>query len=279
LQSLWQFNIKYQTPPTRLDGKVALVTGGSRGVGRETAKQLARAGSKSGSIEAVYMDLADLESVAMTASELREKLPRLDILVANAGTAGEPYTKSKQGHELHFQVNTLGHFLLVQTLLELLLKSQARVVIVGSHLHSLVSDSTPDYRYRTALLGGWLAYSRSKLGKTWFGYELQRRHPELTVPIVHPGIVNTMLLKTSTPVVDQLLGLVKPWIFISPVRAAQTPLFAAISPNAKGGKYYHNVLGNIRTSKEASDPERARQFWAQCEQLCEAYMKAPVLVR
>ena len=135
----------------------------------------------------------------------------------------------------------------------------------------------------------------SKLGKIWWARELQRRYPQLTVPYMHPGktacaamhlcrscnctsavtasagVVNTPILTTSTPVIDQLLGLLKPLIFISPKRGAQTELFCATSPKVKGNTYYHNVLGEIQTSKESRDDCRAQAFWQTCESLCEGF--------
>eukprot|EP00891_Asterochloris_glomerata_P002187 jgi/Astpho2/2187/Aster-03178 len=274
------------------------VAGASRGVGRETAKALAlqgadvyvasrntaqarlinnevrneaRSGREPGTVEAFYLDLADLHSVAQFAEELKSRVQRIDILCANAGIAGQPYKKSKQGYEQEFAVITLGHWLLVNKLLNTLVASQARVVVVASHLHSLASDCTPDYKYSTAIIGGWLAYCRSKLGKIWWARELQRRYPQLTVPYMHPGVVNTSILTTSTPVVDQLLGLLKPLIFISPKRGAQTELFCATSPQVKGNTYYHNVLGEIQTSKESRDDRRAQAFWQTCEKLCAGF--------
>ena len=80
--------------------------------------------------------------------------------LCHAGIAGQPYKKSKQGYEQEFAVITLGHWLLVNKLLNTLVASQARVVVVASHLHSLASDCTPDYKYSTAIIGGWLAYCR-----------------------------------------------------------------------------------------------------------------------
>ena len=83
-----------------------------------------------------------------------------DWPLCHAGIAGQPYKQSKQGYEQEFAVITLGHWLLVNKLLDTLVASQARVVVVASHLHSLASDCTPDYRYSTAIIGGWLAYCR-----------------------------------------------------------------------------------------------------------------------
>ena len=85
------------------------------------------------------------------------------------------------------------------------------------------------------------------------------------------GVVNTPILTTSTAVVDQLLGLLKPLIFISPKRGAQTELFCATSPQVKGNTYYHNVLGEIQTSKESRDDRRAQAFWQTCEKLCDGF--------
>lgn len=210
-----------------------------------------------GCAHALYLDLGDLNSVEAFADRVKEAAGRVDILVLCAAIAGKPYKLSPQGHEIHYATNFLGHFALTQHLLPALLPQKARVVVVSSILHSYADDAGPDYRYPSwpALVGisfGWWAYCRSNLAKTWFGYELQRRHPELTVPLVHPGVIDSGL----TVIPTEFLQSIKRALLISPIDGARTPLYAALSPDVKGHTFYHNVLGIIGSSSASYDVTR-----------------------
>ena len=127
----------------RLDGKVAIITGANTGIGYETALDFAKRGarvimacrdtkkaeiaakaimneSNNSKIEVEYLDLADLDTVRAFAAKMNKSLNRLDLLINNAGIMMCPYWKTKQGFEMQFGVNHLGHFLLTNLLLELI---------------------------------------------------------------------------------------------------------------------------------------------------------------
>ena len=115
-----------QIPP--LDGKVVLITGANSGLGLESAKALAQRGARvvvgarsmekasaalhelGGRGEPLLIDLADLASVRAAASQVRERYDRLDVLMNNAGVMAVPYMRTKDGFELQFGTNHLGHF-------------------------------------------------------------------------------------------------------------------------------------------------------------------------
>lgn len=144
----------------RLDGKVAIVTGSDSGIGFETALDLAKRGArvilacrnslkaekavqkiikKSGNkkIDYQHMDLSDLDSVNDFAKNIKSKIDQLDILINNAGVMGCPDSwKTKQGFDMQFGVNYLGHFLLTHLLLDLIKKtSKSRIINVSSCVH------------------------------------------------------------------------------------------------------------------------------------------------
>eukprot|EP00775_Hariotina_reticulata_P007691 gene7691-7891_t len=293
------------SPPKNVDlrGKVAVVTGGSSGVAKEVARDLASRGatvycgcrrthlcptgtyhlppgaaraagttlsttSTTGPGRQQRLDLQSAQGSAATAvmagssrlspaGRVLEAAGKVDILVLCAAIAGKPYKLSPQGFEIHYATNFLGHFALTQHLLPSLLEQHARVVVVSSMLHSFADDAGPDFRYPSwpallGLSGGWWAYCRSNLAKTWFGYELQRRHPELTVPLCHPGVIDSGL----TVVPTELLQRIKASLLISPSEGAKTPLYCALSPDAKGFTFYHNVLGIINSSAASYDVNR-----------------------
>ena len=183
-------------------GRLALVTGANSGLGLETARALAARGARvllacrdpergeqarqalapiaSAGIEVLAMDLADLASVARAAEQVATSHGQLDLLINNAGVMAPPRQLSRQGYELQFAVNHLGHFALTQALLPLLkARAGARVVHVSSGAHYFgriaFDDLQGERRY-----DAWAAYAQSKLANgagaaTAAGGQRQRR--------------------------------------------------------------------------------------------------------
>jgi len=281
----------------RLEGQRALVTGGTEGIGLATSRGLlargarvvmaarsAAKGEHAGSqlrgelgeqlpLDFLPLDLSDLAQVDDAASRLATQLgaERLDVLVCNAGLWPRRHSVSAQGHERAFATNVLGHFRLVRQLMGGLLANDARVVIVTGDIYVLVDDCTPDFAYRTPL-GGMLAYCRSKLGDLWLAHELQRRHPELKVRAVHPGVVATSLGGPR----KGLAGAVSHQLLLDADGGAQASLYCATQPDLPKGAYVHNTHGIVKLPKgdPAADAARAQHFWELCEALCESRLPA-----
>jgi len=279
-------------PPTpRLDGKRTLVTGGTNGIGVEIARgllargadvvlpcrdlqkgsrvreELRRDAGATARIDLVPLDLADLDSVRQAAREIAAMTARIDVLVENAGVMERVPSLTPQGHERTFGINVLGHFVLRRQLLEAGLLPEARVVVLTGDIYVLQSDCTPDYWWRGAW-GGLMAYCRSKLGNLWVAAELQKRHPELTVVVAHPGAIATDLGGKS--------GAIGTWFkrtfMLDAERGAQTPLICATQDDVRRGGYYHNVFGLVRLREQdaARNLIAAANLWALCERLAAA---------
>ena len=265
------------------------MTGGARGIGLETSRGLAARGAEviaaargeaAGKAAAdalragsgapahfVPLDLGDLNAVprALDGLETVLKGRRLDVLVANAGLWPTRYARSPQGHEIAFATNVLGHHALIRGALERsLLAEGARVVVVTGDIYVMARECTPDFAYRGPL-GGQRAYCRSKLGNLWQAGELARRHPELHVHAVHPGVIASELGGPNTG----MAGAFKRALMISPERGAQTSLFCATWPGLESGSYYHNVLGRVELHPDdpAADATRAAALWDELERL------------
>lgn len=276
----------------RLDGKLALVTGGNAGIGLEISRGLAKRGAKvviaarnaetaaeacktinaetGATVHRVPLDLSDLASVVAASARLKELAGdrQLDILVANAGIWPKAYAESAQGHEIAFATNTLGHHVLVRRLLDQGLLRNGRVVVLTGDIYIRTSECTSDFKYDGAS-GGGLAYSRSKLGNIWFSAELQRRHPELEVCAVHPGVIASGLGGKATGFGAFMQGI----MMLDVERGAQTPLWCATQPGLERGAYYHNTMGRLVLSEKdpAASVEEAAKLWARLEELSAVY--------
>jgi retinol dehydrogenase-12 len=280
-----------ETP--RLEGKIAVVTGGNAGIGLEISHGLAKRGAEviiaarnsataaeactsiaaqtGAKLDHVPLDLADLTSVIAAADALRNILSgrRVDILVANAGIWPSKYAKTAQGHEIAFGVNTLGHHVLITRMLARgLVAENARIVLLTGDIYIRAKKCTSDFTYETSG-GGALAYCRSKLGNLWFGAELQRRHPNLETCIVHPGVVDSGLSGESSA----FGAWMKRVMMIDTEAGAQTPLWCATQANVRRGAYYHNTMGRLLLSERdpAADAEGAARLWARLEDLSSSF--------
>lgn len=246
-----------------LSSKTYLVTGGASGIGRVTVEQLARQGATvvvgvrneaagrevageirrevpGAKIEILSLDLASLDSVEQFAGQFLATHSELHGLVNNAGVMNTPRAQTKDGFELQFGTNHLGHFYLTELLLEVLKKTEgARIVCLSSCYHDKAMGREgkidfDDLHFTRRKYDGWTAYAQSKLANLLHAKELARRleGTGVTVVSVHPGWVRTNLIRHSAPVflqnalagVLRLAGLIEPW------EGAQTTLFALLSP-------------------------------------------------
>ncbi|MFC4115619.1 SDR family NAD(P)-dependent oxidoreductase [Nonomuraea zeae] len=262
----------------RAEGKSFLVTGGNAGIGYFVAEQLAGtgatvilAGRDTAKAEAaqvsirarvpgahvrhILLDLADLSSVKDAANALR--LERLDAVVCNAGVLLDqpPRRVTKDGDELMFATNHLGHFALISWLAPLLAATPAsRIVTTGSFtaksesldLHDL--QSTRDYRPKRT-------YARSKLAQMLFGFELDRRlraagSTTLSV-VIHPGGALDSLTPSRPPVHvrttgERLRGLPAGLLLQGKDAAAWPAVRAVLDPSVRGGQLWGPRVFGIR---------------------------------
>jgi NAD(P)-dependent dehydrogenase (short-subunit alcohol dehydrogenase family) len=233
---------------------IILITGATDGIGLETAQQLAklrhelvlhgRSEAKAASardavlkkspaakIHTAHADLADLAEVVRMADSLNTLLPRLDVLLNNAGVYMTERKLSRDGFEMTLAVNHLAHFQLTTLLLPLLKQSaEPRVVTVSSMVHMsgrIDFDNLNSERH----FDSYQAYCNSKLANALFAAELARREPWLSSNFLHPGVVDTKLLHAAFDMTGN-----------SAHSGAKTSVYLAISPEAKGisGKYFDN---------------------------------------
>jgi NAD(P)-dependent dehydrogenase (short-subunit alcohol dehydrogenase family) len=250
-----------------MQGKVCLVTGANRGIGRAVTEGLARQGAsvimvcrnrESGEsakgqiaaatgnhgLELMIADFTVQAEVRRLAQEIRARHQRLDVLISNAGTFVPRRTVTIDDIETTFAVNHLASFILINELSDLLRASApARVVVVASEAHQRVTD--PEDWTSVKGYNGRTAYSRSKLANVIYSYDLAHRleGSGVTVNCCHPGVVDTAVLHAMY---DRWWSR---WVWpfarrfaITPEEGAATPLYLATSSDVEGvtGKYFKN---------------------------------------
>ena len=282
------------------DGRLAIVTGASGGLGLETAKALASKGARvivaarneGKAVAAVSeigrlarferLDLADLQSVKDFAARFISQGLPIDLLVNNAGLAAPPRRQvTRDGYEIQFGTNFLGHFALTALLLPLLVRaSSPRVVTVSSLVDKRAKLSFEDLMSERHY-SPTKSYGQSKLALLIFSRELQRRSDAkgwgLRSVSAHPGIAVTELTKArpGQPVLrfNSLFERVSPYIGQTAQQGALPILFAATSPDADPGGYYgptgflelKGPPGVATSSKVSRDPRVAAQLWTIAE--------------
>lgn len=276
-------------PAPALAGRVALVTGANTGIGRITARELARRGAHvfvtartharaasvldeiraipgCGTVESLELELEDFASIRRCAAAfLGRELP-LHILVNNAGLAGSRAGLSRSGFEIAFGVNHVGTFLFTSLLLDRLRRSApARVLTVSSAAHYRVSGIDWDaVRRPKATFTGLREYSVSKLANVLFSAELSRRlqGSGVTTYALHPGAVATDVWRH---VPWPFRSLVR-FVTITPEEGALTTLHCATDPGAgrETGLYYERCRPKA-PSPAGADPELAAELWRRSE--------------
>lgn len=276
-----------------LDGQTAVITGGSSGIGLETAltlashgcdviiacrsadavtKAIAQAKAKKPSTKLSFLplDLASLKSVRDFATALAQQRQCLHILILNAGVFAIPYSVTEDGFERTFQVNHLGHFYLTMLLEPLLLASApARVVVLSSESHRfsfLSSANLSEDRLSNPTGQGFypmLAYNDTKLCNVLFAAELDRRCGPRGVRAyaVHPGNMVFTGLPRESWLYWALFLLVRPFTK-SIAQAAATTVLCATAPELAdaGGAYFNNCC-QCRPSVAAQDEVLAGLLW------------------
>jgi WW domain-containing oxidoreductase len=246
-----------------LTGKHIVVTGCSSGIGFETMNALAANGAhvlglartlaaaaaackRAGpTCKPVACDLADLESVAAAAAEIRALAIPLDAIVANAGIAALPTLQTRHGVEMQFLVNHVGHFALVNQLVDMVRDGTGRIVIVSSS--ASINRAPPEGIMFDNLDGSrsyqpFEFYGQSKLAAALYAKELSRRllGRGIVVNSVHPGATKgTRLNKYLRWPLTAVLAVAK--LFMrNAQRGAATQALLAASPRVAGitGEYW-----------------------------------------
>ncbi|XP_008547555.1 retinol dehydrogenase 12 isoform X2 [Microplitis demolitor] len=264
-----------KTELPRKSGCVAVVTGGSRGIGFEVVKMLLKcdmeviiacrkreageeaiekiraSGVTDGKAKVYVLDNSSFESVKKFSSEVKKDYAKVDVLINNAGVMFTPYEETKDGFEQQWGINYLSHFLLTALLMPLLhnagtTQNFARVINVSSCAHKLgvINFDDINYNKRKPFLSN-AAYGQSKLAQVVFTETLrhisEKNDLRVKAYAVHPGLVNTDLFEHSF---IHHVGWFMKFFFKTPEQGAMTTVYAAVSEKIQDteGLYYSNCL-------------------------------------
>jgi NAD(P)-dependent dehydrogenase (short-subunit alcohol dehydrogenase family) len=283
-------------------GRVAVITGANTGLGYETAAALAAKGahvvlavrnldkgkdaatriaatSPNADVKLQELDLTSQESIHAAAEQLRSDYDRIDLLINNAGVMWTPKSTTKDGFELQFGTNHLGHFAFTGLLLDRLLPvAGSRVVTISSVGHRILADIHFDDLQWERSYNRVRAYGQAKLANLLFTYELQRRLAARGTTIAaaaHPGFSDTELMRHVPSALMSVFNLAAPVITQDAAGGALPQLRAATDPAVLGGQYYgpdgfaqsqgHPKI--VDSSKKSHDAELQRKLWAVSEEL------------
>jgi len=259
-----------------MTGKTCVVTGANSGIGKETALGLARMGARvvlvcrneekgrrvredirretgSSQLDLLIADMSSFESVRALAAQIRQRMPRLDVLVNNAGAAVRYRTLSADGFETTLAGNYLGPALLTLLLLDLLKSSApSRIVNVSSEAHQRARLDMADLQFERDKYSSLAAYSQSKLLMNAFTFELAHRleGTGATANCLHPGVVATNIVPANAPLIVRVIfAAIKPFL-LSPGRGSETSLYLASSPDVAivSGQYF------VKSKPATADP-------------------------
>ena len=274
-----------------MGGKVALVTGGTSGIGKATAMALSAMGADvvvvgrdrergeraveeiraqtGGRVDLALADLSSQAEVRALAEEFKRRYDRLDVLVNNAGLVQSTRTETVDGLESTFAVNHLAPFLLTNLLLDRLKQSApSRVVTVSSEAEWWRDIDFDDLQSKKNY-SGFPVYGMTKLANIMFTYELAERleGTGVTATCMHPGAVNTRFGTNNWGPMTILFRLFKP-LMRTPDQGADTVIWLAASPEVEGvsGRYYSDRKP-LEPKKIANDPAARRRLWEESERL------------
>jgi NAD(P)-dependent dehydrogenase (short-subunit alcohol dehydrogenase family) len=285
-------------------GRVAIITGSNTGIGFGAAAVLAakgahtvlavrnldkgneavariKAASPNATVTLQQLDLTSLENIRKAADNLRTDFPRIDLLINNAGVMYTDKASTKDGYELQFGTNHLGHFALTGLLLDNMLGVDgSRVVTVSSVGHRIrakihFDDLNLDHNYNRVV-----AYGQSKLANLLFTYDLARRLRAKGAPTIataaHPGASDTELLRNMPGGIRQVTQFFwSNFIAQNADMGAEPTLRAAADPGVQNGQYFgpggfQEQKGHpkvVASSAQSHDEAIQRRLWTVSEEL------------
>lgn len=283
-----------------LSGKTVVITGGTSGLGQESARAMGAKGANviitgrdlekaqavadaiEGEVSVEELELGSFASIRAFADRMLDKHPRIDILINNAGVMASPYMETSDGFELQFGSNHLGHFLMTTLLMPAFVKG-SRVVSLSSSAHHFAPVMFDDIGFKSKDYDKWAAYGQSKTANALFAVGLNTRLKDKGAEAfsVHPGVIQTELARHMTEEDMQMFasGIESGAIPMKTIpQGAATQVYAATAPElaGKGGAYLADVqIAPVEADTEdmskvrpyAIDVDAAERLWSVSEEM------------
>jgi WW domain-containing oxidoreductase len=279
-----------------LRGKTAVITGVNSGLGQESMRVLAARGAKiiglartqakadaackavEGDATGMACELSDFDSVAACGEKIRAGGLPVDILMTNAGIMAPKDLSLSHGVEQQFATNQLGHFILINQLLEQVkAAASGRIVILSSAAHMLTVRGGIDFGNLDAQRGydPWRFYGQSKLANLLTARVLAEKlkDSKATANAVHPGIINTNLARDTGGAFSRVMMLFAPLMSKSLEQGAATQCMVAVHPSLEGvsGKYFSDCKV-ARSTSLGNNMILAHECWEASEELTRPYL-------
>ena len=247
---------------------------GARIVGTARTKEKAESALKQVSGKShlgLECELANPSSVRSCIGEIKKQKIKLDVIICNAGIMALPKLEKAYGYELQFFTNHIGHFILVNGLLDELTE-EGRVVMLSSAAHmnapkeGIVFDNLAGEKNYSA----WSFYGQSKIANLLFAKELARRFSgtKKTAYAVHPGVIKTNLARSMNLILRVVFGLGEHLFLKTVPQGAATECYVATNPNviSESGNYFADC--NTKTPrKDSENSELAKKLWEVSEKI------------
>uniref|UniRef100_A0A0B7BG57 Uncharacterized protein n=1 Tax=Arion vulgaris TaxID=1028688 RepID=A0A0B7BG57_9EUPU len=285
----------------RLDGKTVLITGGTTGLGKATAIELAKRNARvlitgrdlpkveaiarnirkrtgNQEVNALHLDLGSLRNIRDFAEDFNKTEKSLHVLINNAAYLG-PKSTTDDGLERAFAVNYLGHFYLTYLLTDKMKKNApSRIINVVSDAYVRGNLDFDDMALNNGY-GVYSAYARSKLAQVFLALELHRRLFSSCVWSfgVHPGACNTELLRNYPGMMGNFWRVIARVMFKTPEDGSQTIVYCAVSDGLRefSGKIFSNCKV-LKPSDKVKDKDVAKKLWNVSAELCGLQIDEPV---
>jgi NAD(P)-dependent dehydrogenase (short-subunit alcohol dehydrogenase family) len=271
--------------------KIVVITGGSSGIGKVAATELARLGAtvllvsrnvergqqtlseikaltKNPNVYFLPCDLSLLAEVRELAQKIQALYPHIDVLINNAGILPGKFTRTKEGIEVCWATNYLSGFLLTNLLWEQLQQAEAaRIINVSSEAHRLGQLDFAKYN-SPRHYSSFTAYCDSKLANILFTYELGQRleFTSITANCLHPGVIASNFGTTSFGLLKWLFKVARPFMQ-TPEKGAETIIYLATDSDVSGvtGKYFKNKKP-VKSGKETYNTALSKRLWKFSEE-------------